>query len=337
MISGKLFEKAERLLYTARQMGWMADPRSWLPVPDLTIDRPVFLLGTQGGGLTLLARMLQRHPQVISGAGNCDYWTSANEIQNIYGPILPQELTGLRWKAPPHPVLTAPRSWTFAARDLHVQYRKTEQDATPELKAMLERVIRLSALRHAKNRKAFRFIDKSQVYAVRVALLYGLLKEYNPKFVLVPRDPYVSVYRAADGKAGDMKRLTNVLDNKQRIDICAEHYANSMRDTLEDCDRLGIPLHILPFETLLHEPEKSLRAVCDFCELDFQSDMLPAAQHRLPIGSRFRDRWYPLRTNVNTGYAEKLTNEDIAVVNRYCRDVIERLGYRRLDEKQAVA
>ena len=331
-----LSEKAERLVYTTRQMSWMADPRSYIKTPALPIDRPIFLLGTQGGGLTLLARMLQRHPDVVSAAGNHHYWTAANEIQNVYGPILPADLTGLRYKAPPHPVLTAPRSWTFAARDLFAQYRKTGQDATPELKSALEHIIRLSGLRHAKDKQHFRFMDKSQVYSVRAGLIHALLKEHNPRFILVPRDPYVSVYRAAMGKAGDMNRLKDTLSYEERIDICAEHYGNSMRSVLEDCKNDNIPLHILPFETLLHEPEKSLKDVCAFAELDYHAYMLPAKEHKMPYGSRFRDRWYPLRTNVNDGYAEKLKDSDIETVNRYAEDVIEPLGYTKIKARHAL-
>ena len=104
----------DRLVYTVRMMSWLGDPRGYREPPAYRIDRPVFLIGTQGGGLTLLSRMLRRHRDVISVAGNCRYWTSADELQNVYGPVLPAELTGLRYKAPRDPRLPAPRSWTYA-------------------------------------------------------------------------------------------------------------------------------------------------------------------------------------------------------------------------------
>lgn len=321
-------EPLHRVVYTVRMMSWLADPRTYLPVPPIRIDRPIFLIGTQGGGLTLLARMLQRHPDVVSGAGNARYWTSANEIQNIYGPRLPFDLTGLRYKAPPHPVLTAPRSWTFAARDLFATYRRTAQDATHAVRTQLQNIIRLSILRHAKNKHAARFLDKSQVYSVRVGMLQAALADCNPVFILVPRDPYVSVYRAAEGKAGDMARLKSVLSREERIDICAEHYANSMRAALEDSDTLGIAMPILPFEQLLKNPEESLRTVCAHAGLSYHADMLPHAHHKLPIGTRFLDRWYPIRADVNSAYEHKIDALTIERVNHHCGpDLIKRLGY----------
>ncbi len=316
-------ENIHRLIYTARMMSWTVDPRSHFEPQDLAIDRPIFLLGTQGGGLTLLARMLQRHPDVITAAGNADYWTSANELQNVYGPMLPFDLTGLRYKAPPHPVLTAPRSWTFATKDLLPLYRRTSADK--EVSDKLKNVIRLSGLRHAKDKSKFRFLDKSQAFSVRVGMLHDIAPD--AKFILVPREPYVSVYRAATGKAGDMKRLEYKIPYEERIRLCAEHYGNSMRAVFEDAEKKNIKIHLLPFETLLKEPARSLREVCDFAELDFSPDMLPSSEHKMPMGSRFLDRWYPIRTNVNDGYEKKIDAFVIDTVNAYAGDLIEKLGY----------
>jgi sulfotransferase family protein len=327
MTGDRLAAMAERLVYTARSFSWIVDPRVYWPDGGIVIDRPIFLVGTQGGGLTLLSRMLRRHPDVVSATGNCQYWTSADEMQNTFGPMLPAELTGVRFKAPPHPVLTAPRSWTYASRDLYAVYRKRAEDATPELASVMAQVIRGNIQRHAFRRRSARFVDKSQSFSVRAGLVWALLKDYHPHFVLVPRDPYVSVYRAAMGKAGDMKRLTPQLSYEERVDICAEHYANTMRATLEDADRHGFPLKIVRFETLIADTAATLREVCDFAGLSFHEDMLPAAHHRLPYGSRYRDRWYPIRAEVNAVYQSRIDAATIARVNFHGADVFPRLGY----------
>ncbi len=122
----------------------------------------------------------------------------------------------------------------------------------------------------------------------------------------------------------------------QRVEICAEHYANSMRAVLEDSHELQIDLHRLPFELLLAEPRRSLRRVCQSVGLDFRPDMLPAAGQRLPLGTRFGDRWYPLRSDVNRPYAARLDAETIETVNRHCGDLVQRLGYQRRQPSQAL-
>lgn len=320
-------DRLHHLLYILRMMSWLADPRRLLPQSDSPIDRPIFLLGTQGGGLTLLSRMLRRHPDVISAAGNSRYWTSADEIQNVFGLILPARLSGVRFNAPPHAELPPPRSWTYAVGDLFPKYRGRAEDATPEIARALKDVIRYSARRFAADPQRCRFLDKSQTYTVRVGLIQKVLEQSNPRFVLVPREPYVSVLRAAEGKAADMRRLADKLPLSRRIEICAEHYGNSMRAVFEDCAAAGIDLHILPFERLLQSPEASLRAVCEFVELDFRQDMLPSSEHRLPWGSRFLDRWYPVRPEVNRAYEHKIDAFVVQTVNHWCGDVIDRLGY----------
>ena len=42
------------------------------------------------------------------------------------------------------------------------------------------------------------------------------------------------------------------------------------------------------FEELLQESEKTLQQICEHVELEFLEDMLPAAQHKILFGSRFR-------------------------------------------------
>jgi len=126
-----------------------------------------------------------------------------------------------------------------------------------------------------------------------------------------------------------MKRLADTIPYEERIRLCAEHYGNSMRAVFEDAKAKNIAIHLLPFETLLTEPEKSLRAVCAFAELDYSPDMLPSPRHKMPIGSRFLDRWYPIRTDVNDGYEKKIDRFVIDTVNQYAGDLIEALGYKK--------
>jgi hypothetical protein len=327
-----LLKKAERLAYVARSFGWIASPRYWFNFlranESVEIDRPIFLLGTQGGGLTLLSRMLRRDGTLVAGAGGPHYWTSADEIQNIYGCRLPLDFAGARWAYPDHPVLKGPLSWCYGADTLYPQYRRTETDVTPKLSQLLQRTIRVSLLQHRGRLRQPRFIDKSQCYILRVAFIAEILKDYKPKFVLVPRDPYVSVYRAAIGNARDMKALIGKLPLQERLEVCAEHYGNCMRDALDDSDRLGLNMPVVRFESLVEEPSDVLRTVCDFCEIEFDEDMIPKKHHRLPFGSRFRDRWYPVRSNVNQRYEDKLDRFTIKLVNKYCGDVVGRLGYR---------
>jgi len=340
-MTSSIFKKAERAFYTLRTYQWIISPNAWRHLlsgaKNRKIDRPIFLLGTQGGGLTLLVRMLRRGGGLVTCAGGDRYWTAADEMQNSLGPILPADFSGARWKRPPHPVFDGPRSWSYAVGDLHDLYRKRASDATEENVSGLRKMIRVSLARHAPKNPNARFIDKSQTFTMRVGLISKALEGCDPRFVMVPREPYISVYRAAMGKAGDMEALKDRLTYEERIEICAEHYAASMRAAFEDADALGLNMHLVPFETLLTDPEGELRRICAFLDLEFKPDMIPSPDHEIPFGSRFRDRWYPLRTDVNSSYDAKLDALTIEAVNRHCGDMIERLGYARRDLPAAAA
>jgi len=323
----------DRILYLIRTYSWLC--KAWaLPfTPEYKIQAPIFLLGTQGGGLTLLSRILRRHPSAISVAGNNDYWTSADELANAFGLFLPFEFAGLRYKAPSHPVLTAPRSWTYASKELLPQYRKTASDANNELKRKLIRAIRFAIMLHGNDKENCRFVDKSQSTTLRVGFFYELLKEYDPRFVLVTRNPYAAIYRAANGKAGDIRRLSNKLCYEERVRICTEHYMNSVRAVFEDAKLQGIPIHIVQFEQILEKPERTVRRVCEFVDLDFSRDMLPNPDHCFPLGSRFKGRWWPLRVDVNSAYIEAIEDWVIEKVNSIGEDLIYKLGYEVLGRR----
>lgn len=315
--------------YHWRRSNWLVDPRFYFGNYENTvIEKPIFLIGNQGGGLTLVSRMLRRNPNVVSVTGNHNYWSGADEMQNVFGPVLPAELTGIRYKAPKHPILIPPRSWSYATDELLPAYRKTEQDATLELAGRLKKVIRYLLARHFRNTdRPGRFIDKSQVFTVRVSLITELLKECDPKFVLITRNPFVSCYRAAIGKAGDMERYKKFLSFEERLELCTQHWSNSMQCVLEDKKRIDNDILIVQFEEILKHPHEHVKKICEFVELEFSEDMLPQPYHEIHLGTKHKDRWYPLKPDVNEKYLNELSEEDIKIIENRCGHLASKFGY----------
>jgi len=81
-------------------------------------------------------------------------------------------------------------------------------------------------------------------------------------------------------------------------------------------------------EALLQEPEKTLRQICEHVELEFYEDMLPASHQRIPFGSRFRDRWYPLSLRRVLRYIDEASAEELVSVYHRCGDLARKLGYQ---------
>lgn len=288
------------LLYARRNL-WRVHPYRFTSLTQIPINKPVFLLGVQGGGLTLLARMMRRHPEMVSVTGNNAYWAGPDEMQNVMGDFLPAQLTGLHAKIPSHPQYSN-RDWLYAIDDLLPLYRHTATDATPEIKRRFQKAIRIPLAMYAKHATQARFIDKSQTYTVRLGLINALLAESNPYFILVTRNPYALCYRSATR----VKTLTSLnLSLEERLNLAGQHWANSMKAALEDASTVA-NFKTIRFENLLLSPEETLQKICRFTGLSWRPEMLPAPDDRFPLGStgssKGDHKWYPLRTDVNQPY-----------------------------------
>lgn len=76
--------------YVYRRQRWMLRPDLMLrDLSAVDIDRPIFLVGASGAGLTLLARILRRAEGVVTVSGGADYWTGADEMYVAMAPYLP--------------------------------------------------------------------------------------------------------------------------------------------------------------------------------------------------------------------------------------------------------
>jgi len=293
------------------------------------INRPIFLVGNQGDGLTLVGRMLRRHPRVVSITGNHKYWSGADEMQNVMRCRLPVSLRlGGRFicRDYPHPKLTPPRSWSYGSDDLIRYYRKTAADYDEKAAQTLRRIIREALYRFGKGEANKRFVDKSQVFSVKMSYVDALLKDTDPHFLLITRNPYATCYRAALGAAGDMRRYSKYMSVDERMEVCVQHWSNVMRCVLEDKDKVS-HFKWMRFEDILHEPRNSLMELCHFLDLPFVEDMIPKAGDSIPFGSKYRDRWYPLRPDVNQKYLKSIPDKYISMIEERCGPIAEQFGY----------
>jgi hypothetical protein len=62
--------------------------------------------------------------------------------------------------------------------------------------------------------------------------------------------------------------------------------------------------------------------------------MLPAPNQSIPFGTKYGKRWYPLKSEINKPYLEKMTNEQLDKVELKCGKIAAKFGYYR-DWKKA--
>ena len=314
----------KKLAYHVRRMDWLIF-NQFINEKNTIIDRPIFLLGNQGGGNTFLSRIIRRNREVVSCTGNSKYWTGADEMQRVFELSLPKtlRLAGRMTNTDPHhPKYPVPRSWSYGADDLFEKYHLTELDYAQKDALKFRRIIKKCLQRYGADHN-HRFFDKSQVYTLKTRYIASLLNDTTVYFVLMTRDPIISVYRAAMGKAGDMARYAH-LSETNKITTCAQHWNNCMRTALEDSIHLEKFIH-LRFEDLLEDPYKEVAELCNFLEIEFDEDMMPQKHHKIPYATRYLDRWWPLRKGVNKQYS--VPPHYRKIIEEICGQTAERLGY----------
>ena len=217
-----------------------------------------------------------------------------------------------------------PRGWVYATDSLLDHYRCRAGDVDEKTAREFRKILRWTIARHAIH-PGSRFTDKSQLYTVKVGLLQEILKDYDPKFVLVVRDPFVSCYRAAK-KHLLLPELGKILDFEEMLSLASQHWANSIQAALDD-GRSMTNFSTIRFEDLLLSPESTVRKICDFVELDFSEEMLPRAGDQMPFGSLRRNRWYPLRSDVNQRYFDQMKPEHAEIIAERCGDLATYFEY----------
>ena len=336
-LSGLLRKAAGRLRYHAQLARYEFNLRRLLGATSRTpIDRPVFVLGVQGGGLTVLARCLYRHPQVVYASGNSDWWAGHDEIHNCnHIRDLPESLVHRSYHfhnvtpgVDNHPRFGYQRSWLYAVDEMLPTFRKHAKDADEATTRGLRRVLRKLVTAYAHDPAHARIVDMSQLYSIQVGFVARMLEEFSPMFVIAARNPYAVCARAV-AKEYVAAHGCTFTDPQTKIACAVEHWSNSFRCALEDTEAL--PRLIVRYEDFMANPEEVVRNIGSFADLPFDQRQIPAAGQSFPLGSLEDNKWYPLRSGENERYLERLDPALVRALNARAGDLIERLGYERIE------
>ncbi len=312
------------LVYSYNRQKWMLrlDLLYWRDLSHIPIDRPIFMMGIKGGGLTLLGRILRRSPDVVSFSGNARYWSGADEMYLGMDPFLPLQL-GSEERHVPDDTKFRFKDWAFASDIFLSRFRMDESDYDQASAERFKQAIRTAIKVNSRNPNGARFFDKSQLYTVKIPLLREILAGCNPKFIVFTRDPYAMCYRAFSKPT----LATAAITPQQRLEVASSHWSNMFQIALDEREKGYNDVFIMKVEDFLADPEPHLKEVCQFVELPFTTKLLPQKDDVMPIGTLRRSRWYPMRPNLNDAWLSKLPAKDIGVIEERCDKVAQRLGY----------
>jgi hypothetical protein len=299
----------------------------FVPLETIEIHKPIYLLGLQGGGLTLLARMLKRNASVISCTGNWRQWAGDGETHNLYHRELPETLQGSHHK--PHSVFGT-CDMVYATRFLFDRFHKTPEDIREEDVRQYKKLIKGFLAKYGRDVDGPRFLDRSQTNTIRVTYLKALFEEEEPYFLLLVRNPYVWCKRALL-KQTNVCKLNGSYEEKLRL--ACEQYCNSVTTCLEEANEVK---HFATFrlEDLTASPHATLQRICSFLDLDLREDMLPSPSPRYHWGAIIDGKWWPLR-DPNAGYFGKISERDVTIIDEHCGNIITRFDYHPYATEQS--
>jgi hypothetical protein len=293
----------------------------------IKINKPIFFLGTNGAGLTLISRILRRDPRVVSPTGNYKYWAGRDEMHNVYFNDLPKNLRFGMAKRHASEIkydelFGIDLGWGYATDRLVCDYRKDENDISfpddNKFVAVIKRIISTH-----KVEEDTRFVDKSQSYSLKTPLIKSLIPD--AKFIVVSRNPYVMVLRAATNE-NQTKKLKREITFNERLKFYSETWNNVYKIALDD---LGENCLVFKLEDFLLKPELYMKKIINYVELDNVDidKIMPHSNKEYPIGSTSKDKWYPIKRDINSKYLKHITPEAIEIIDSVLGKTAKRLGY----------
>jgi len=296
---------------------------------NIPINNPIFILGVQGGGLTILMKCLQRLDNTCFCHGNQLSWDAADNEMHvcIKDKTLPSELSF--WQNQHYPE-TLPsnfyRYWTYATNEAIGTFRLDENSVTEKMTTDFQKMIKKIIRVHAREIETCRFIDKSQLYMVCVSAIAKLLEEAKPYFIVVGRNPLGSVPRTARNYYLNPKKHGYQMDYLKAVRLCAEHWSNSYELALKDGKKIE-NFKVMKIEDFFDNPKAFLKQFCEFANLEFCEDMLPNANQQPTIFQQMRSRWYPMRKSTTDGFRQSLNSEEKETILELCGEQMRALGY----------
>ena len=308
------------------------DTLQMIRYPMVKINSPIFLLGTQGGGLTLIRRILSRCGNTVSVGANWRDFSGHDEMQNhsknsyfskkggdypyLQYLNLSEEFRLFHCKFfEKSPFFDG--SWMYAT-DKYVDYfKKDENDYSEKLKVNFTSSIKKIIARQAVNIDNVRFIDKSQSYSLKIPLINKMLEGTSPKFVGISRNPYIMILKQSEKPSlSSQKDLTK----EERIILAAQHYRNTFQLILDAASKYP-NVALFKFKDFLENPERLIEEISIFCDLDFSKEILPKAS------DNFKGKWYPIEPLRNSNVLKDADKRHLFLINKELGELIPALGY----------
>ena len=260
-------------------------------------NKPIFMIGFQGAGETLLSRIIRRSPKVLAVSGGPKYWFGPDEMHTVLGPVLHARFTGQLHKVPRRDLYGRRRGWAYASRELLPYYKLDESDVNVQMEKNF--IFALRVINRFRDGLENRIFDKSKSYALKIPAIRKILSRSKPKFVAVLRDPFTLVYRAACIKT---HLHLEKMPLGQRVEIAASHWNNTVHRIRKAQETYRDDIFVVKIEDCLSTWPDLIPRIFAHIELEFDESFLPSENDHIPWWAKRADRWFPVRREINNKY-----------------------------------
>jgi hypothetical protein len=216
----------------------------------------IFIISQPRSGSTLLQRVLFGHPDVQTSA---ETWLMLHPAYSL-------KKTGL----------TAEYGTRFAYQAVQ-EFLENYAGGTEVYLDAIREWARVIYGHVTQENHRVRFLDKTPRYFYIIPELYRLFPE--AKFVFLLRNPMAVL-------ASELN--TYVKGNWPVLGVFKSDLVSAPGWILEGIDLMGDDAYVVHYERFVSDPDNSLRALCDYLELDYHEEMLDYSRTPKPVG-RFND------------------------------------------------
>jgi hypothetical protein len=189
----------------------------------------------------------------------------------------------------------------------------------PDYAAAVRRVFELYAAAHGKSR----YGDKTPTNVMHVDLIGRLFPEAKV------------IHMIRDGRNGALSYL-DVEFGPRSVAEAAFYWGRAVRRGRSEGRRLGPARYLeIRYEDFVEDPERTVRAVCEFVDLPFDDAMLRYFERadRLPHGPARNERAHRNLSLPPTrgmrDWTRDMSRRDVAVFETLAGDVLDEVGYAR--------
>lgn len=287
------------------------------PVMEQSQKGPVFVVGSQRSGTTMLRLMLNAHP-------NLAVPFESNFIVEMYKALA--NYGDLSSEKNIRQLLDDISEDTFVKRGHLIEDKDAILEAKPETYAeLLEAIFSVYATKRGKSRWG----DKDPSYVTEIEVIYKLF----------PNCYVIHIVRDGRDVAGSLKNLDWGSSNLPKL-------ARDWQWQVTLAHKMGAMLRDqyieVMYENLVREPKKYLQKICDFIGEEFSDEMLnyhKEARSEMPLDSLKYHESSVSPPNVDKVqmWKKKMTKAELIIFEQVAGETLSLFGYETLNEDPTLA